>query len=132
MLGLIADITGILSFFVSVAVFFFSHSIFRNMSERQQDYNSKRLEMQTDLIALRDNIWKDYLDNLEIRSRLRQALYSYRNRYWLIAFPFRLYHIQCSLHYIKGPIKSKNKERLCNHIDYLIGNMDKEEIIKHE
>ena len=117
MLGLIADITGILSFIMSIAIFFVSHSLLRDMAKRQQDYNSKRIDIQSDLIALRDNIWKDHLDNLEIRSRLRQALYSYRNQYWLIAFPFRLYHIQCSLHYIKGPIKPKNKERLCNHKD---------------
>ncbi len=68
MLGLIADITGILSFIMSIAIFFVSHSLLRDMAKRQQDYNSKRIDIQSDLIALRDNIWKDHLDNLEIEA----------------------------------------------------------------
>lgn len=130
MLSTFADIIGIISFAISLITLCLSHSLFKNMAEQRQDYNEERFNIQSDLISLRDNIWKDNLDSLEIRSKLRQSLYSYRNRYWFIAFPYRLFHIQMSLHYIKGPIQSKNKEKLCNHIDYLIGNMDKKEIIK--
>lgn len=132
MLSTIADIFGILSFFMSIVLFILSHSLFKNMKEQRLDYNEERFKIQSDLIALRDNIWEDNLDDIKTRSKLRQALYSYRNRYWFIAFPFRLYHIQRSLHFIKGPIKSQCKESLCNHIDYLIGNMDKKELIKNE
>lgn len=128
MLSTIADWAGILSFIMTIILFILSHSLFKNMSEQRKDYNEKRIEIQTDLISLRDNIWCDDLDSIEIRSKLRQSLYSYRNRYWFIAFPFRLYHIQRSLTYIKGPIQNKHKESLCNHIDYLIGNMDKREV----
>lgn len=132
MLSTVADIAGILSFFMSIILFILSRSLFKNATEQRKEYNSKRLEIQSELVSLRDNIWEDNLDNLKIRSKLRQALYSYRNRYWFIAFPFRLYHIQRSLHYIKKPIPANKKELLCNHIDYLIGNMDKKEIINHE
>lgn len=132
MLSTIADIAGILSFGMSIILFILSHSLFKNAAEQRADYNKERLNIQTDLISLRDNIWEDNLDNLAIRSKLRQALYSYRNRYWFIAFPFRLYHIQRSLHYIKKPIPPSKKEVLCNHIDYLIGNMDKKEYVNHE
>ena len=132
MLSTIADIAGILSFCMSIILFVLSHSLFKNATEQRQDYNRERLKIQSDLISLRDNIWEDNLDNLKIRSKLRQALYSYRNRYWFIAFPFRLFHMQRSLHFIKKPIAEKNKEILCNHIDYLIGNMDKKEIINNE
>ena len=132
MLSTIADIVGILSFFMSIILFIISHTLLKNATEQRRDYNKERFDIQSDLISLRDNIWDDNLDNLEIRSKLRQALYSYKNKYWFIAFPFRLYHIQRSLHYIKGPIPNEKKETLCNHIDYLIGNMDKKEIINHE
>lgn len=131
MLSTIADIAGILSFCMSIVLFALSHSLLKNSTEQRLEYNNERFKIQSDLISLRDNIWKDNLDNLKIRSQLRQALYSYRNRYWFIAFPFRLFHIQRSLHYIKKPIDPGNKEKLCNHIDYLIGNMDKKEIINH-
>ena len=132
MLSTIADIAGILSFIASIILCVLSHSIFKNSTEQRADYNKERLNIQSDLISLRDNIWKDGLDSIEIRSKLRQTLYSYRNRYWFIAFPFRLYHIQRSLYYIKGPIRECKKEVLCIHIDYLIGNMDKKEIINNE
>lgn len=128
MLSTIADVAGILSFCMSIVLFVLSHSLLKNATEQKVDYNNERLNIQSDLISLRDNIWEDNLDTLEIRSKLRQALYSYRNRYWFIAFPFRLYHIQISLHYIKQPIPNNKKEKLCNHIDYLIGNMDRKEI----
>lgn len=129
MLSTIADIAGILSFFMSIILFILSHSLFKNATEQRIDYNDQRLKIQSDLIALRYNIWEDNIDTLKIRSELRQALYSYRNRYWFIAFPFRLYHLQRSLHYTKKPIQQCDKEKLCAHIDYLIGNMDKKEII---
>lgn len=132
MLSTIADVAGIFSFFMSIVLFILSRSLFKNATEHRADYNRERLNIQSDLVALRDNIWQDNLDNIKIRSQLRQALYSYRNRYWFIAFPFRLYHIQRSLHYIKRPINNNKKETLCNHIDYLIGNMDKKEIINNE
>lgn len=132
MLSTIADIAGILSFFMSIVLFILSHSLFKNAAEQRREYNDKRLEIQSDLIGLRDNIWEDQLDNIKIRSQLRQALYSYRNQYWFIAFPFRLFHIQRSLRFINGSIKEEDKETLCKHIDYLIGNMDKKEIINNE
>nr|QRW39690.1 hypothetical protein [bacterium] len=117
---------------MSIILFVLSHSLFKNATEQRKEYNSERLDIQSDLISLRDNIWEDNLDTLKIRSKLRQALYSYRNRYWFIAFPFRLFHIQRSLHYIKKPIPAHKKEILCKHIDYLIGNMDKKEIVNNE
>lgn len=132
MLSTIADIAGILSFCMSIVLFILSHSLLKNSTEQRKDYNTNRLRIQSDLISLRDNILEDRLDNLKIRSQLRQALYSYRNRYWFIAFPFRLFHIQRSLHFINGTIKEENKETLCKHLDYLIGNMDKKEIINNE
>ena len=133
MLSTLADITGLLSFFMSIVLFIYSHSILKNATEQRKDYNKERLEIQSELISLRDNILKDELDNMRIRSKLRQILYSYRNRYWFISFPFRFYHIQRSLHYSKKSlIPEDKKEVLCNHIDYLIGTMDKKEYINHE
>ena len=107
MLSTIADIAGILSFCMSIVLFILSHSLLKNSTEQRKDYNTNRLRIQSDLISLRDNILEDRLDNLKIRSQLRQALYSYRNRYWFIAFPFRLFHIQRSLRFINGTIKEE-------------------------
>lgn len=133
MLGTLADIAGLLSFFMSIVLFIYSHSILKNATEQRIDYNKERLEIQSELISLRDNILEDQLDNMKIRSKLRQILYSYRNRYWFISFPSRLYHIQCSLYYSKKTtIPQNKKETLCNHIDYLIGTMDRKEYVNNE
>ena len=60
MLSTFADIAGILSFFMSIVLFILSHSLFKNAAEQRREYNDKRLEIQSDLIGLRDNIWEDY------------------------------------------------------------------------
>lgn len=133
MLSTIADIAGILSFIMSIVLFFISHSILKYSKQQRENYNKERFNIQSDLAALRDNILEDNLYTPQIRSRLRQAIYSYRIKYWFISFPFCLYHIQFSLFLIKKlPDDEKSRERLCEHLDYLIAKMDKKEYIENE
>lgn len=132
MLGTISDIAGILSFIMSIILFCISHSILKYSKQQRKDYNSERHSIQSDLIALRDNIVEDNLYNKKIRSHLRQTIYSYRIKYWFISFPFCLYHIQLSLFLLKETLDDKHTEMLCKHIDYLIANMDKKEYIENE
>ena len=130
--GHIADILGILSFLLSSLVFIFSRSLFRNMKLQKTEYNSERIEIQTTLEALRKNIWLDRLDSIKIRSQMRQALYSYFNKYWSISPPRCLFHLLRSIHYSKHPIQECNKEKLCISLDYLIAYLNKKEAVLNE
>lgn len=131
MLGTIADILGITSCVISVITFIFSHSLFKNMQRQKATYNNERLQIQTSLNALRTNIWDDKMDSLQIRSKLREALYSYFIKYWSISSPRCIYHLYKSIHYSKRPIKDTKKETLCISLDFLIAYLNKEEF-KHE
>ena len=84
-LSTVADIIGIVGGVVSFITFLLSRSIFKDISIQKQDYNEQRKHIQTTLMALRQNIWDDDLDNIKIRSQMREALFSYFNKYWSIS-----------------------------------------------
>lgn len=128
----IADIFGILGFIISVLTYLLSRSIFKNVKTQKIEYNSERIDIQSSLDALRLNIWEDNLDNIKIRSQLRQALYSYFNKYWSISSPRCIFHLLKSIHYSKKPIPEDKREKLCNSLDYLIACLDKKEDTKNE
>lgn len=131
MLGVSADILTIISFVFSAGAFIFFRSLFKNMQFQKNEYNEERLQIQTSLIALRKNIWDDNLDTMKIRSKMRQELYSYFNKYWNILSPNCIFHLLRSIRYSKNPIKGEQKrERLCISLDYLIAYLDKKEVFK--
>ena len=131
-IGNISDVLGIISCIISVLIFLMSRSIFKNAQMQKVEYNYERRDIQTSLSALRMNIWEDNLDNLQIRSNMREALYSYLGKYWNISSPFCLFHLWRSLRYCKKPIKERHKEKLCISIDFLIAHLNKKEIVENE
>lgn len=131
-ISIASDIIGILGGLVGFATFIFSRSIFKNVTMQKHDYNEERKDIQTTLYALRQNIWDDNLDNIKIRSQMRQALFSYFNKYWSISSIRCIFHLLQSIHYAKKPIKKDNKEKLCINLDYLIAYLDKKEVTDDE
>lgn len=132
MLSTIADILGILSFLMSVILFIISHSIFKYVKIQRKEYDDERTQLQTSLIALRNNIWKDNLTGLKIRSKLRTELYTYLQKYWKISSLFCLFHIFRSLRICRKDFTPKQKEKLCESIDYLIARFNKKEVISND
>lgn len=123
-ISLIADILGIATFVASIGTFIMSRNLLKHYTQLKIDYNKERLNIQSDLISLRNNILVDKLTNREFRSKLRETLYADRNKYGMLYFPFRLLKIQQCLFYIKGPISPKHLEKLCDILDYLIGTLN--------
>ena len=131
MLSTIADILAVLSFFTSIIVFFMSHSIFKYVKMQRKEYDDERIQLQTSLIAIRNNIWKDNLTGIKIRSKLRTELYTYLLKYWKISSPICLFHIFRSLRICRKNFNTNQKERLCESIDYLIARFNKKEVISN-
>lgn len=133
MLGIAADILTVISFIFSAGAFIFSRSLFKNMQFQKNEYNTERLQIQTSLKALRKNIWDDNLDTLKIRSKMRQELYSYFNKYWNILSLRCIFHLTRSIQYSKTPTRNEQRrERLCTSLDYLIAYLDKKEVLNNE
>lgn len=123
----IADVLGILSFMMSIVLFVITNSIFRNVKFQRSEYAKEHLTLQTNLEALRQNIWDDSLDDIEIRSKLRTELFTYRQNYWKILSPVCHYRIYKSLFFIKTEIKPEDRESLCLNIDYLVARFSRKE-----
>lgn len=131
-ISVIADYVGIAAGILSFISVLLSRSIFKNVSIQKHDYNEERIHIQSTLMALRQNIWDDNLDNIKIRSQMREALFSYFNKYWSISTPRCIYHLLKSIHYSKSPIKENKKESLCISLDYLIAYLNKKENTNNE
>lgn len=128
MLSFLADISGILSCICSVFFFIMSRSIFKNIKQQKSIYNSERIDLQSTLISLRENILDDCIDNMHLRSELRQSLYSYQHKYWNILSPVCIYHIRKSIKTSKNKIPKDKIEDLCISLDYLVAYLDKKEV----
>ena len=123
----IADIFCVLSFIISIILFIITHSIFKNIQSQKTEYTKEQFNLKTNLQALRQNIWDDSLNSIEIRSKLRTELFTYRQNYWKILSPICHYRIHKSLCFIKTDIKSKDRETLCTNIDYLVARFSRKE-----
>ncbi|MGN1158226.1 MAG: hypothetical protein ACI4TK_18805 [Agathobacter sp.] len=132
MLSTIADILGILSFLLSIFVLIMSHSVFKYVNSQKQEYDDERTQLQSSLMALRNNIWKDNLTGIKTRSKLRTELYSYLQKYWKISSPLCLFHIFRSIRICRKDYNDTDKEKLCDSIDYLIARFNKKEVHQNE
>lgn len=132
MFSTIADILTVISFFMSLIVFFMSHSIFKYVKMQRKEYDDERIQLQTSLVAIRNNIWKDNLTGIKIRSKLRTELYTYLLKYWKISSPICLIHIFRSLKICRKDFSNRQREKLCESIDYLIARFNKKEVISNE
>lgn len=134
MLGTIADISGIISFVVSILTFIVTKTILKDVASKRTEYEHERFQLQTSLMALRDNIVEDSQPlNLKYRSNIRTILYTYRQKYLPISSLSCLYHLTRATHFCKkanpGP---REREKLCLSLDFLIARFNKTEIINNE
>lgn len=65
MFSIIADIVSIVSCVVSVLTFISTHTILKNTKYQRTEYENERRNIQSSLMALRDNIWEDNVELTE-------------------------------------------------------------------
>lgn len=110
-----------------------TRTILKNIDYQRREYDTERFSMQTDLMSLRSNIWEDGLVNTKIKSMIRTALYTYKQKYSVLSSLTCKYHLHRAISISKkNAIDSVDKERLCVSLDYLIARFNKKEDIKHE
>ena len=130
MFSIIADIVSIVSCVVSVLTFISTHTILKNTKYQRTEYENERRNIQSSLMALRDNIWED---TLKFRSKIRTELFSYRQKYLVISSLHCIYHLSRAIRLCTSEISdTKCREKLCVSLDYLIARFDKSEVQNHE
>lgn len=134
MLNTIADVLGIASFAVSVLTFVFTHTILKNVKFQRNEFEHERIELQTSLMALRDNIWKDKQPlSLKYRSSIRTLLYTYRQKYLHISSIICLFHLSKAIKICDKTNPDQNdREKLCKSIDFLIARFNKTEVANND
>ena len=134
MFSIIADIVSIVSCVVSVLTFISTHTILKNTKYQRTEYENERRNIQSSLMALRDNIWEDNVElTLKFRSKIRTELFSYRQKYLVISSLHCIYHLSRAIRLCTSEISdTKRREKLCVSLDYLIARFDKSEVQNHE
>ncbi len=134
MLSTIANICGIISFVVSILTFIVTKTILKDVALTRTQYEHERFQLQTSLMALRDNILEDNQPlNLKYRSQIRTILYTYRQKYLPISSLSCLYHLMRATHFCKKINPSQNeREKLCLSLDFLIARFNKTEVTNNE
>ena len=126
----VADILGIISFFVSLFTFIAARTILKDVKSKRNEYEQERFQLQTSLMALRDNIVEDNRPlNLKYRSQIRTILYTYRQKYLPISSLSCLFHLMRATHFFKKMRPNQNeREKLCLSLDFLIARFNKTEV----
>lgn len=134
MFSIIADVVTIISFVISILTFTLAHTILKNTEYQRTEYENERGDIQSSLMALRDNIWKDNMElTLKFRSKIRTELFSYRQKYLVISSLPCIYHVSRAICLCNNEIlDTKHREKLCASLDFLIARFDKSEVQNHE
>ena len=132
-MGTIADSLGIASCFVSVFIFIMTRTILKNIDGQRKEYDSERFQLQTDLAALRMNIWDDQLLNIKIKSNIRTYLYTYKQKYIVLSSIVCRWHLNRAIRISKkAKINEINREKLCISLDYIIARLNKKEVVTYD
>lgn len=134
MFSFIADVITIIGFVISVLTFVSTHTILKNTSYQRTEYENERRNIQSSLMALRDNIWEDNVTlTLKFRSKIRTELFSYRQKYLVISSLPCIYHLTRAIRLCNNEIlNAKYREKLCASLDFLIARFNKSEVQNHE
>lgn len=127
MLSLIADITGILSFILSIILLIRSESLRNQILMQKIDYKKHHPKIRIRLMALLEAVREGDVILPKTISDLRQELYTYLNNYnhLLSARDKRI--IRSTIKIFDKPFTPKSEKALIKNMDYLIARFSKKE-----
>jgi uncharacterized membrane protein YhiD involved in acid resistance len=123
----IADITGIISFIITVILIFLSNDIRKEISRQRRDYQNEQESIKNILMALRENIWSDNLLDIKIKSQIRTQLYSFQQKFKKLLSKNDKQHIRVTLIILDKDVEDISRDILCKELDYFIARFDKKE-----
>lgn len=120
----IADILGVISFFISLGIF---RRIYAKTTLQKDSYIQERLDLLMALRAIQQNIWDDGLMSPEIQDSLQTKMFEYQMKYFLISSPRCIFHaFRCTL-LLKDGINDSNTNKIRQDINFLIARLSKKE-----
>ena len=126
-LGLAADVTGILGFFLSIALLIKSEAMRKELARQRQDYKKEQRKIQKTLVALRSNVVDDKILNVKVVSDIRTELYSFQQKFKHLLSWKDKWHIFKTLHILNQDVASINSHKLCRELDYFVARFERKE-----
>lgn len=120
----IADILGVIGFFISLGIF---RKIYTKAEIQKETYKEERDKLFDHLRALQQNIWDDGLTSPNIQDTLQTKMFEYQMKYLFISSPRCIFHAFRCTHLLKVGINDSNTAKIRNDINFLIARLSKKE-----
>lgn len=122
--GRIADIFGIVGFFVSLGIF---RKLYARAEFQKETYKTERQELLNHLQALQQNIWNDELNTPKIQDLLQIKVFEYQIKYLFISSPRCIFHAFRCTRLLKNGISKANTNKIRQDINFLIARLSRKE-----
>lgn len=120
----IADILGIISFFLSLGII---RKIYAKVETQKEIYVNERNTLLMHLQAIQQNIWDDGLISEQIQDNLQTKVFEYQIKYFFISSPRCIFHAYRCTHLLKQGINASNTKKIRQDINFLIARLNKKE-----
>ncbi len=124
LIGKIADITGILGFFISLGII---QRIYYKTETQKGTYIQERKDLLNNLHVLQQNIWDDGLTSEQLQDNLQTKMFEYQLKFLLISSPRCIFHAFRCTHLLKKGINKSNTTKIRQDINFLIARLSKKE-----
>lgn len=127
-LGVIADIVGIASFCLTVALLIRSETLRKEIEAQKQSYQKDQASIRIRMIALRDNLWNGQKISLKLISEIRTLLYAFDQNYRFLRTHKDKRELPETLKLLKQHPESIDALQLCAKLDYFIARLERQVI----
>ena len=126
-LGVAADIAGIISFLLTVTLLIRSEALRKEIDAQKREFQNDQESIQIKLIALRENLWYGQPLSLKLISEIRTLLHSFSMNYSRLRSRRDKRELSETLNMLENEPESINILRLCAKLDYFIARLERKE-----
>lgn len=127
-LGIAADIAGIISFLLTVTLLIRSEALRREIDAQKRSYQKDQESIRIRMIALRENLWCGQKISLKLISEIRTLLYAFDQNYSRLRTRRDKQELPETLNLLKQQPDSIDIFQLCAKLDYFIARLERQEI----
>jgi len=127
-IAVIADVVGIASFALTVALLIRSESLRKQIDLQKREYQENQKDIKVKMIALRENLWSGQPLSLKLISEIRTHLYSFKQKFGHLRTLEDRRHLKATLRMLQQSAESISVEKLCGELDYFIARFERQEL----
>lgn len=128
MLSFFADVTGILSFLLTLLLLIRSETLRKEVESQRTDYKKEQKAIKEKLIALRSNVIEDNILNQKIVSDIRAQLFAYQQKFKHLLNRKDKKHMKATIDLLEKDVDTINRSHLCKELDYFVARFERKEI----